>query len=120
MSALATELLHEVFQHRLHYRIFLGSDGIDCHIAEENRIGAYTQIVLHLAEYDLLLGPAVLDDAIEPRVLLHRYFGCVTPKLLDEIISVHMRASIAEQQESPPPKNSLPTAKSLQRFPKNP
>src|SRR5262249_32322387 len=66
---------------------------VDSHIAKEDRIGSDTQIMLHLAENDLLAAPAMLQDTLEPGMLAHRYFACVAPQLFYECIRSHRNLS---------------------------
>jgi hypothetical protein len=61
-------------------------DGVDGDVAEEDRIRPHAQIVLDLAEDDLLAGPLVLDDAAEPWVLEHRHLSGDCPELVDQCI----------------------------------
>src|SRR5262249_41750955 len=85
----AGKLLHEVFQHRAHEAVLFGGYRVDGDIAEENRIGAHAQIMLDLAKDNLLARPAMLEDALKPRMLAHGRLVGVAPKLADEFIGGH-------------------------------
>src|SRR4030095_7476803 len=85
----AAQLLHEVFQDSLHQLVVFIANRVDGHVAEENRIGSDTQVMLHLAENDLLPAPAMLQDALKPGMLAHRYLAGVAPQLFYECVGSH-------------------------------
>ncbi len=89
VRALPAQFFHEIFENRLHEGVIFRRDGVNRHVAEENRIGAHAQIMLHLTLNDLLARPAMLDDSVEPRVLLHRHLRGVTPKLIYKFVGFH-------------------------------
>jgi hypothetical protein len=45
----------------------------------KDRIGSNPQVMLDFTQNDLLATPTMLDNAVEPRVLLHGNFSGVTP-----------------------------------------
>src|SRR5207247_6930971 len=53
-------------------------------VAEEDRVGADTQVMLDLAEDDLLAGPPMIDDAFEPGMVRHPQSAGDLPQLRDE------------------------------------
>ena len=103
VRALSAQFFHEIFENRLHERVVFRRDGVDRHVAKENRVGAHAQVMLHLALNDLLTRPTMLDDAVEPRVLLHRHFRGVSPKLISKLIERHQVRSNSVNRECPSP-----------------
>src|SRR5262249_18005072 len=89
VSSFSAQLFHEVLQNRLHQLVVLIVYRVDGHIAKKDRIGSDAQIMLHFAENDLLAAPAMLQDALKPGMLAHRYFACVAPELFYECIRSH-------------------------------
>src|SRR5258708_23007127 len=91
VGALAAELLHEVLHDDRHEVVVLLGRDVRDDVAEEARVLAHPQGVLHLAEDDLLARAAMFDDALEPRVLAHLEVPRVAPELLDELLGIHCR-----------------------------
>src|SRR5262245_7163207 len=101
MRALPAQLLHKIFENRLHERVIFCGHGVDRHVAKENRVGAHAQIMLHFALNYLFARPAVLDDAVEPGVLFHGDFGGITPEFLYEFVELHDLRSSSQHAKCP-------------------
>src|SRR5207247_1983642 len=72
-------------------------------VAEEDRIRANAQVMLDLAEDDLLPTPAMLHDPLEPRVIRHEELARYPPELVDESLVCHssptlFSCSVTERQ----------------------
>src|SRR5215472_7062459 len=107
VSLFTAELFHEIFQHRVHDAVLLCCYRIDGHVAKKDRIGSNSQIVLDFTENNLLAGPTMLDNAVEPRVLLHGNFGGIIPQFLDKLIGLHELGSSSAPGECPPTPRDL-------------
>src|SRR5712692_269500 len=80
------ELLHEITQDHLHQLIPPCGHGVYHDVTPVDGVGAHSQIVLNFAQDELLCRPAVVDDAVEPGMLLHGHFMSVAPQFLYELI----------------------------------
>src|SRR5207249_4866570 len=81
---LAAELLHEVLHHDVHERVVPFARDVRNDVAEEDGVRPHPQVVLDLTEDDLLARPAMLDDALEPRMVRHEESVRDVPQLRDE------------------------------------
>src|SRR5437773_474758 len=80
----AAELLHEVLHHDVHERVVPFARDVRNDVAEEDGVRPHPQVVLDLTEDDLLARPAMLDDALEPRMVRHEESVRDVPQLRDE------------------------------------
>src|SRR6266849_5965768 len=89
------ELLHEITQDHLHQLIPPCGHGVYHDVTPVDGVGAHSQIVLNFAQDELLWRPAVVDDAVEPGMLLHGHFMSVAPQFLYELIGgLHLRHAL--------------------------
>src|ERR1044071_2395287 len=63
--------------------------------------------MLDCTQNDLLARPTMLDNAVEPRMLLHGNFGGVTPQLFDKLIGIHELGSSSAPVECPHNKRNI-------------
>src|SRR5262249_31177776 len=80
------QLLHEITQDRIHQLIPPCGHGVYHDVTPVDGVRTHPQIVLNFAQDELLRRPAVMNDAVEPGMLLHGYFLSVAPQFLDELV----------------------------------
>src|SRR5262249_16262394 len=83
------ELFHEILHHPFPHFIILILYPLHPPLPEKNRIRSNAQIMLNLAQNNLLARPAMLQNPLKPGMLPHRDFTSIAPELFDKCIGVH-------------------------------
>ena len=89
VALLAGQLLHVVLEDRLGQAGQALLRGVGSDVAEVDRVLPNAEEVLDLSQDDLLARPAVVGDALEPRMLTHRERERVLPQISDKLVNVH-------------------------------